>query len=91
MIQSDDFNISSISTVVVCELSTVLKRGKDPGNVVLVPGEGGLPEHSIVNVSRLVTLDKKILGDRVGTLDADRIREVMRGVHLVLDGTVPGP
>lgn len=91
VIQSDDFNGSSIQTVVVCELTTVLKRGKDPGNVLLVPGEGGLPEHSVVNVSRIVTLDKGILGDKVGTLDADRMRQVMKGVYLVLDGADPDP
>ena len=86
VIQSDDFNKSPIGTVVVCELTSVLKRGKAPGNVTLVPGEGELPEHSVVNVSRMVTLDKEILGNRIGRLDDERMREVMRGVRLVLEG-----
>ncbi len=91
VIQSDDFNGSRIGTVVVCEVTSVLRRGKAPGNVLLVPGEGGLPEHSVVNVSRMVTLDKSILGNRVGVLDRERMREVMDGVRLVLEGEKADP
>jgi mRNA interferase MazF len=86
VIQSDDFNRSPISTVVVCELTTTLRRANAPGNVPLVPGEGNLPEQSVVNVSRMVTLDKSILGNRIGVLDRERMREVMDGVRLVLEG-----
>ncbi len=91
VIQSDDFNRSSIGTVVVCELTSVLKRGDDPGNVLLTPGEGELPEQSVVNVSRIVTLDKGILRNKIGVLDPDRMREVMRGVRLVLEGEAANP
>jgi len=86
VIQSDDFNRSPIHTVVVCELTSVLRRANDPGNVLLVPGEGNLPEQSVVNVSRIVTLDKEILGDRIGVLDNERVREVIAGIRLVLEG-----
>jgi mRNA interferase MazF len=90
VIQSDDFNRSPIHTVVVCELTSVLRRANDPGNVLLVPGEGNLPEQSVVNVSRLVTLDKRILGNRIGVLDDERMREVLDGVRLVLEGEESG-
>jgi len=86
VVQSDDFNRSRIGTVVVCELTSVLRRANDPGNVLLVPGEGQLPEQSVVNVSRIVTLDKEILGNRIGRLDPERMREVLDGVRLVLEG-----
>ena len=75
----------------VCELTSVLKRANDPGNVLLVPGEGDLPEQSVVNVSRIVTLDKRILGNRIGVLDPQRMREVMDGVRLVLEGEEDDP
>jgi mRNA interferase MazF len=89
VIQSDDFNRSRIGIVVVCELTSVLRRANDPGNVLLVPGEGNLPEQSVVNVSRMVALDKDILGNRIGTLDDEQMREVMEGVPLVLEGEAP--
>lgn len=91
VVQSDVFNGSPIHTVVVCELTSVLKRANDPGNVLLVPGEGDLPEQSVVNVSRIVTLDKRILGNRIGVLDPQRMREVMDGVRLVLEGEEDDP
>lgn len=86
VVQSDAFNGSPINTVVVCELTSVLRRANAPGNVLLVPGEGKLPEQSVVNVSRMVTLDKGILGNRIGVLDRERMREVIDGVRLVLEG-----
>ena len=77
--------------MVVCELTSVLRRANDPGNVLLVPGEGCLPEQSVVHVSRIVTLDKGILGNRIGVLDAERMREVLDGVRLVLEGEEADP
>ena len=84
VLQNDVFNASRIRTVVVCALTTNLRRGTDPGNVTLVPGEGGMPEQSVVNVSQLVTMDKRDLRQRVGKLDPERIQEVMEGVDLLL-------
>ncbi len=86
MVQSDRFNKKDISTVIVCELTSVLKRANDEGNVLLVPGEGNLPEQSVVNVSRMVTLDSRLLQHKIGALDYERMREVMDGVRLVLEG-----
>ena len=84
VLQNDVFNASRIRTVVVCALTTNLRRGKDPGNVTLVPGEGGLDEQSVVNVSQLVTLDKRDLRQRAGKLVPERMQEVLDGVDLLL-------
>ncbi len=86
VVQSDLFNRKDIKTVIVCELTSVLKRANDDGNVLLAPGEGNLPEQSVVNVSRMVTLRRDILHPKVGALDPERMREVMAGVRLVMEG-----
>ncbi len=78
-----------MSTVIVCELTSVLKRASDDGNVLLVPGEGNLPEQSVVNVSRMVTLDRRLLRHKIGALDPERMREVMAGVRFVMEGKKP--
>lgn len=62
VIQNNVFNQSRINTVLVCALTSSLKRGQDPGNVTLNAGEADLPQPSIVVVSQLVTLDKSQLG-----------------------------
>jgi mRNA interferase MazF len=85
IVQNNAFNDSRINTVVVCDLTSNVRRGGDPGNVLLFPGEADLPEQSVVNVSQIVTLDKSQLQTRIGALSPERIREVLRGVNLVLE------
>lgn len=85
IVQNNAFNSSRINTVVVCGLTSNLRRAGDPGNVLLFPGEADLPEQSIVNISQIVTLDKGQLRERIGTLSPERIREVLRGINLLLE------
>lgn len=77
-------NSSRVGTVVACVLTHKLKRGGVPGNVTLAPGEGKLPQQSVVNISQVVTLDKDDLGNRVGALDYERMREIKRNIKLML-------
>ena len=86
VVQSNDFNESNIDTVVVCCLTTTLSRGNSPGNILLFPGEGGLPEQSVVNVSQIVTMDVRDLNDKRGGLDHVRMRDVIGGIRLVVEG-----
>jgi mRNA interferase MazF len=86
VIQSDTFNKSAIDTVVVCEVTETLRLGKARGNVALVPGEANLPMQSVVNVSQIFTVNKTDLRDWIGRLDAFRVREVLDGLHLLLEG-----
>src|SRR5690606_22898676 len=46
IVQDDLFNRSRITTVVVCALTSNLRRADEPGNILLEPGEGGLPRQS---------------------------------------------
>jgi mRNA interferase MazF len=85
IVQNDVFNQSRINTVVVCALSTNMKRALAPGNVELKAGEGGLPKASVVIVSQLFTVDKDQLEEQIGTLSAKRVRQIMDGIDLVLE------
>ncbi|MDP9410629.1 MAG: type II toxin-antitoxin system PemK/MazF family toxin [Actinomycetota bacterium] len=85
IVQNDAFNRSRINTVVVCSLTSNLRRAGDPGNVSLFPGEANLPEQSVVNVSQIVTIDKSQLRERIGTLSSERVQEVLRGINLLLE------
>jgi len=46
---------------VVCALTSNLQRAAAPGNVLLEPGEAGLPKQSVVVVSQIFTVDKSQL------------------------------
>lgn len=85
VVQNNLFNESRVRTVVTCALTTSLRRADDPGNVLLAPGEANLPEQSVVNVSQVLTVDRRRLGDLIGTLSDERVREVLYGIGLVLE------
>ena len=85
VVQNNLFNRSEIRTVVVCALTTNLKRASAPGNVLLDEKETHLPKESVVNVSQVFTVDKSQLDEYVGTLSIKRVREILNGIRLVLD------
>jgi mRNA interferase MazF len=90
VIQNDVFNLSKINTVIVCALSSNLKRAKAPGNVLLEEGEGNLPKQSVVLVSQVFTVDKAQLGEFIGRLSARRVNQVLDGISLLLEPRVLG-
>lgn len=70
-------------TVVVCALTTNLRRAKEPGNVLLDEGEANLSKQSVVVVSQVSTVDKTQLGEYIGTLTEQRINQVMAGMRFL--------
>jgi len=84
VIQNNVFNASKINTVVVCALTSNLKRAKAPGNVLLKKGEGNLKKDSVVNISQIITIDKSDLVEKIGSLSPSRIKEVIEDVKLLL-------
>lgn len=89
IVQNNLFNRSKIKTVVVCPLTTNLKRASAPGNVFLDKKESNLPKESVVNVSQVFTVDKDQLDEYVGTLSSKRVTEILSGIKLVLDPREP--
>ena len=85
VVQNDLFNRSRLSTVVVCALTSNLRRAEAPGNVLLPKGAGNLPKDSVANVTQLFTIDKGELTDRIGRLGRDLVADIVRGIDLVLD------
>ena len=84
VVQSDAFNRSRIATTVVAAVSSRVELSAAPGNVRLSRRESKLPRESVVNVSQLMTLDRRFLTERVGRLSARLMAEVDAGVRLVL-------
>jgi mRNA interferase MazF len=84
VVQHDRFNRSVISTTVVAAVTSNLRLGAMPGNVRLRRGEAGLPQASVVNISQIRTIDRARLGERVGVLGAGKMREVLKGLALLL-------
>ena len=84
VVQSDPFNTSRISTVVVAVITSNLALADAPGNVRLAKSESGLPKPSVVNVSQVLTIDRGLLTDRVRGLPLAALRKVDEGLRMVL-------
>ena len=84
VIQSNPFNESRISTVVVAVVTSNLALANAPGNFRLGKSASGLPKPSVVNVSQVLTIDRSLLTLRVKTLSAVAMQEVNSGLRLVL-------
>jgi len=82
ILQETAINQSRISTIVVCALSTNMKRAFEPGNVLLDIGEGNLEKRSIVIVSLVSVVEKDSLGEYIGKLSQERMDSIIAGMSL---------
>jgi len=84
VVQSDEFNRSSIQTVVVAVVTSNMRLAQAPGNMTLSRRESRLKRKSVVNVSQLLTVDRTYLTKRISSLSESRLRDLDNGLRLVL-------
>ena len=84
VVQSNQFNKSRISTVIIAIITSNLRLAAAPGNVLLDSYETGLPKDSVLNVSQVLTVDKSFLTERVGMLSGRNIAVMDAGLKLVM-------
>lgn len=84
VVQGDPFNRSRLATVACVPLTSNLEWAAAPGNVQLPARSTGLGRDSVANVSRIVTLDRGLLGERAGRVAKKQLELVLRGLDLVL-------
>jgi len=85
VIQNNLFNASKINTVVVCALTSNLKRAQAPGNVLLNKGEANLHRKSVVNISQIYTVNKVDLAEKIGKVSEKRFNEILEGIKLLTE------
>lgn len=81
VIQDDVFNRSRVHTVIVCALTSNLKRATEPGNVLLDIGEGNLPKQSVLVVSQVDAVERTRLGEYIGSLSENRVEQILDGMR----------
>ncbi len=82
--QADPFSSSHINTVVVAAVSSNLGLADAPGNFVLAAGKRRLAKPSVVNVSQLLTLDKRFLESKIGRLSSRELGALDAGLRKIL-------
>lgn len=85
VVQADRFNRSGIGTVVVAAVTSNTGLAVAPGNVLIVRRESGLEKTSVVNVSQLLTVDRRLLVERIRTLPSRTMVRIDDGLRLVLE------
>ena len=85
VIQNDERNESGIKTVLVCPVTSNLRRGLDPGNITLDTGEANLPDPSVVNVSLTFAANKEDLAEIIGRLGPERVLQIVNGLRLFIE------
>jgi mRNA interferase MazF len=84
VVQADSFNKSHIGTVVVAVLTSNRDLIRAPGNVALSRRDSKLSRYSVVNVSQLLTLDRRFLTKKISRLPALVLVVIYSGLRLVL-------
>ena len=84
VIQNDILNDSNLNTVIMLAITSTMKFGELPGNVVLKKGEANAPKKCVINVTQIKPVDKKSIREKIGTLSKQRIDEVHEGLKLVM-------
>lgn len=84
VIQSNPFNESRIATVIVAVVTSNIALADAPGNVRIGRNESGLKTTSVVNVSQVLTVDRRLLTQRIRAMPASILHQVEEGLRLVL-------
>jgi mRNA interferase MazF len=84
VVSSDRFNRSRLATVIVAAVTSNLRLAEAPGNVLLNKKNTGLPQDSVVNVSQILSIDRALLDEQIGTLNTVHLRALDDGLRLVL-------
>ena len=84
VVQSNEFNVSRIGTIICIPLTTNLRIANVPGNLLLRKSETGLDQDSVANVAQIGAQDRSRIGEWVGSISDRHLQLLFRGVDLVL-------
>ncbi len=85
VIQNDALNDSKLNTVIMLAITSNMKFGELPGNVILRKGEANMPKRCVINVTQIKSVDKKSIKQKIGTLSKKKMDEVQNSLKLVMN------
>ena len=84
VIQNDILNDSKLNTIIILAITSTMKFGELPGNVILRKGEANLPKKCVINVTQVKSVDKTSVKEKIGTLSKKKMDEVYKGLKLAM-------
>ncbi len=85
VIQNNALNDSKLNTVVVVAITSTMKFGELPGNVILKKGEANMPKPCVINMTQVKSVDKDSLMEVIGSLSRQKMEEVIDGIKIIMD------
>lgn len=76
--------------VTIVPLTSQMHKGNLPTHVHITSGYGNIPKDSVILVEQARTIDKSRLGDRVGSLYGEKLKELNKAISITL-GLIPVP
>ena len=84
IVSANEFNKTTINTLIVVFLTANAARARDHGNLWLTPRQTGLPQPSTLNVTQISTVDRRVMAGRVGRLPDNVMARIDDGLRLVM-------
>ena len=84
IVSANEFNLTTINTLIVVFLTTNAARARDHGNLWLTSRQTGLPHPSTLNITQISTVDRRVLAERVGHLNDEVMARIDAGLRMVL-------
>jgi mRNA interferase MazF len=85
IIQADTFNNTNLNTSIVALITAKIDLAEMKGNVLLKSEQSDLPKDSVVNVTQIFTIDKRLLLECVSIVSERKMEQVEKGLRLVLE------
>lgn len=84
VVQGDALNASGLATVIVVPLTSNIRWSEAPGNVMLLRRQTGLPRDSVANVTQIVSIDRSVLVEHVGSVSGAKTLLILQGIDVAL-------
>jgi mRNA interferase MazF len=84
VIQANDYNTSRLVTIIVAVITSNTALARFPDNVSLPEGTAGLDRPSVVNVTRVRSIDRRYVIHTMGALPERFMADVDAGIRRVL-------
>ena len=84
IVSADLFNRKPLATAMVVACTSNPRHALFPGNVPIPAGVLRLPQVTVASVTQLLTIDRVLLEDRIGSLPPPLMKQIDDGLKLAL-------
>jgi mRNA interferase MazF len=85
VIPGDNFNRSSISTIICAVITSNINIASAPANILIEKADSGLEKTSVINFFQIITLDRLFFTQFISMLPKSFISKVDKSIKIIFD------